>query len=132
MPGSKCLSPTSDCRDEATLSEDGRLTICGRIQDRICRGEEVVDCREIEECLSSHAAVEEAQVVAVAEEICACLKLKPESTVTEEEVKDFCKEKISEASIPKYVLFVDSFPKSALGQVQKIKMRTEAQEKLGL
>lgn len=62
MPGTKCLSPTSDCRDEATLSEDGRLTICGRIQDRICRGEEVVDCREIEECLSSHAAVEEAQV----------------------------------------------------------------------
>ncbi|KAM7308211.1 medium-chain acyl-CoA ligase ACSF2, mitochondrial isoform X2 [Ixodes scapularis] len=118
--------------DEATLSEDGRLTICGRIQDRICRGEDVVDCREIEECLSSHTAVEEAQVVAVSEEICACLKLKPESTVTEEEVKDFCKEKISEASIPKYVLFVDSFPKSALGQVQKIKMRTEAQEKLGL
>ncbi|CAN8018068.1 unnamed protein product [Ixodes persulcatus] len=116
----------------ATLSEDGRLTICGRIQDRICRGGEVIDCREIEECLSSHAAVEEAQVVGVSEEICACLKLKPESTVTEEEVKDFCKEKISEALIPKYVLFVDSFPKSALGQVQKIKMRTEAEEKLGL
>ncbi|CAN7937315.1 unnamed protein product, partial [Ixodes hexagonus] len=123
--------------DEAAMSEDGRLTIMGRIKDMIIRGGENVYPLEIEDFLYTHPDVLEVQVVGVpdkrlGEESCAWIKLKPGKTLNEEDVKHFCRGKLSHFKIPKYVLFVESFPKTVSGKIQKHKMREESKKILNL
>ncbi|KAM7308225.1 medium-chain acyl-CoA ligase ACSF2, mitochondrial [Ixodes scapularis] len=123
--------------DEATMSEDGRITIRGRIKDLIIRGGENIYPPEIESLLYTHSDVLEVQVVGVpdsrlGEEICAWIILKPGKSLSEEDVKGFCKGKISYFKIPRYVLFAESFPKTVSGKIQKHKLRDESKKILNL
>ncbi|CAN8018071.1 unnamed protein product, partial [Ixodes persulcatus] len=123
--------------DEATMSEDGRITIRGRIKDMIIRGGENIYPREIEDYLYTHPDVLEVQVVGVpdtrlGEEVCAWIKLKPGTKLGQEDVRTFCKGKISYFKIPRYILFVESFPKTESGKVLKNKMRVESEKILNL
>lgn len=123
--------------DEALMTEDGRVSIMGRIKDMIIRGGENVYPQEIEDFLYNHPAVEEVQVVGVpdkrlGEEACAWIMLKPGSNTTEEDIKNFCKGKLSHFKIPRYILFVDTFPKTLSGKVQKFAMREKSRQILNL
>ncbi|KAM9773404.1 medium-chain acyl-CoA ligase ACSF2, mitochondrial isoform X2 [Syngnathus typhle] len=123
--------------DIGSLDAFGYCRIEGRIKDLIIRGGENVYPAEIEQFLHTHPKVNEVQVVGVAdarmgEEICACIKVKDEQELSQEDVKAFCKGKISHFKIPRYVMFVSSFPLTVTGKVQKHQLRQEAEERLGL
>ncbi|HEU5020126.1 MAG TPA: AMP-binding protein [Pseudolabrys sp.] len=123
--------------DLATLDEDGYCNIVGRIKDMVIRGGENVYPREIEEFLFRHPDVEAVQVVGVpdtkyGEELCAWVKLKPDANVRGEDIQAFCKGQIAHYKIPRYIKFVDSFPMTVTGKVQKFVMRRAMIEELGL
>ncbi|XP_040066266.3 medium-chain acyl-CoA ligase ACSF2, mitochondrial-like [Ixodes scapularis] len=123
--------------DEATMSEDGRITFSGRIKEMINIGSFKVPPLEVESVLNTHPDVEEAQVIGVPDErlgnkICVWIKLQPYKTLSHEDIKTFCKGKIHDYKIPEYVLFVDSFPRTLTGKVQKHKMREESVRLLNL
>ncbi|XP_049614628.1 medium-chain acyl-CoA ligase ACSF2, mitochondrial [Syngnathus scovelli] len=123
--------------DIGSLDAFGYCRIEGRIKDLIIRGGENVYPAEIEQFLHTHPKVKEVQVVGVAdarmgEEICACIEVKDEQELSQEDVKAFCKGKISHFKIPRYVMFVSSFPLTVTGKVQKHQLRREAEERLGL
>jgi fatty-acyl-CoA synthase len=114
--------------DLATMDEDGYCNIVGRIKDMVIRGGENVYPREIEEFLFRHPAIEAVQIVGVpdpkfGEELCAWIKLKPGKTATAEEIVAFCKGEIAYFKIPRYIKFVDSFPMTVTGKVQKFLIR---------
>ncbi|MFL5831812.1 MAG: AMP-binding protein [Solirubrobacteraceae bacterium] len=123
--------------DLATMDEQGYVRIVGRIKDMIIRGGENVYPREIEEFLYTHPEIADVQVVGVpderyGEELMAWVVLRPDATLTEEELREFCRGQIAHFKIPRYVKFVDSFPMTVTGKVQKFKMREAAIEELGL
>jgi fatty-acyl-CoA synthase len=123
--------------DLATMDEDGYINIVGRIKDMIIRGGENVYPREIEEFLYSHPKVSDVQVIGVpdikyGEEIMAWVKLRPGETADEEEIRAFCRGQIAHFKIPRYVKFVDSFPMTVTGKIQKFLMRQQSVEALGL
>jgi fatty-acyl-CoA synthase len=123
--------------DLATMDENGYVRIVGRIKDMVIRGGENVYPREIEEFLYTHPAITDVQVIGVpderyGEELMAWVILRPGTSLTEDEVKAYCKGQIAHFKIPRYVKFVDSFPMTVTGKVQKFKMRDEATEELGL
>ena len=123
--------------DLATIDEDGYGNIVGRIKDMVIRGGENVYPREIEEYLYRHPKVEEVQVIGVpdakyGEEICAWVKLKPGETADADEIKDFCRGQIAHYKIPRYVRFVDDFPMTVTGKIQKFIMREQTVAELGL
>ncbi len=123
--------------DLATLDEDGYCNIVGRIKDMVIRGGENVYPREIEEFLFRHPKVEAVQVVGVpdvkyGEELCAWVKLKAGESASGEEIQVFCKGQIAHYKIPRYIKFVDAFPMTVTGKVQKFIMRAETIEELGL
>jgi fatty-acyl-CoA synthase len=123
--------------DLATLDEDGYCNIVGRIKDMVIRGGENVYPREIEEFLFSHPKIEAVQVVGVpdlkyGEELCAWVKLKPGVSAAADEIASFCKGQIAHYKIPRYVKFVDAFPMTVTGKVQKFIMREETIRELGL
>jgi fatty-acyl-CoA synthase len=123
--------------DLATIDEDGYCNIVGRIKDMVIRGGENVYPREIEEFLFRHPKVEAVQVVGLpdlkyGEELCAWVKLKPGAAATAEEIQGFCKGQIAHYKIPRYVKFVDAFPMTVTGKVQKFLMREEMIKELGL
>lgn len=123
--------------DLAIMTEDGYFKITGRIKDMIIRGGENIYPREIEEFLYTHPSIADAQVIGVpdakyGEEICAWIKVRDGHTLTEEEVKEFCREKIARYKIPKYIKFVDSFPTTVTGKVRKVEMREISIRELGL
>jgi fatty-acyl-CoA synthase len=123
--------------DLATMDEDGYVRIVGRIKDMIIRGGENVYPREIEEFLYTHPEVADVQVIGVpderyGEELMAWIVGRPGGVLTEESIKDFCRGKIAHYKIPRYVKFVDSFPMTVTGKVQKFKMREAAIEELAL
>ena len=123
--------------DLGMFDESGYGKIVGRIKDMIIRGGENISCGEIEEFLLLHPAIESACVVGVpddryGEELCACLKLKVGSHVKEREVQEFCKGKISHYKIPRYVRFVDDFPLTTSGKVQKFLLAKSSAQLLGL
>ncbi|MCC6434729.1 MAG: AMP-binding protein [Acidimicrobiales bacterium] len=123
--------------DLATMDEAGYVNIVGRIKDMVIRGGENVYPREIEEFLYSHPAVADVQVIGVpdqryGEEIMAWIRLKDGAAATEDEIKDFCRGRIAHYKIPRYVKFVDEFPMTVTGKVQKFLMRDAAKEELGL
>jgi len=123
--------------DLATMDEDGYLNIVGRIKDMIIRGGENVYPREIEEFLYGHPDVADVQVIGVpseryGEEVMAWVKRREGSTVTDELLVEYCRGKIASFKIPRYWKFVDEFPMTVTGKIQKFKMRDAAVEELGL
>ncbi|TAM62496.1 AMP-binding protein [bacterium] len=123
--------------DLATMDEEGYVNIVGRIKDMIIRGGENVYPREIEEFLYTNSKIADVQVIGVpdakyGEEICAWVKVREGCTLTEEEVKEFCRGKIAHYKIPRYVKFAESFPMTVTGKIQKFKMREISTQELGL
>ena len=123
--------------DLATIDEEGYVNIVGRIKDMVIRGGENVYPREIEEFLFRHPKVEAVQVVGVpdpkyGEELCAWIKLKSGVAATPAEIQEFCKEQIAHYKIPRYIKFVDAFPMTVTGKVQKFIMREQMTEELGV
>ena len=123
--------------DIAVLDTDGYCQIVGRLKDMLIRGGENIFPREIEEFLFQHPKIEQAEVVGVpdpryGEEICAWIRLVDGESATEEEIREFCRERIAHFKIPRYILFVDEFPLTITGKVQKYKMREQTIERLEL
>ena len=123
--------------DLATIDDDGYCNIVGRIKDMVIRGGENVYPREVEEFLFSHPKIEAAQVVGLpdkkyGEELCAWIKLRSGETMTAEEVRDFCTGRIAHFKIPRHVCFVQEFPMTVTGKVQKFLIRQFMIERLGL
>lgn len=123
--------------DLATLDQEGYINIVGRIKDMVIRGGENIYPREIEEFLYTHPNISDVQVIGVpdpkyGEEIVAWIKLKPGVQVSEEEIKTFCRGKIAHYKIPRYVKFVEAFPMTVTGKIQKFLMREQSIEELGL
>ncbi len=123
--------------DLATMDEDGYVRIVGRIKDMVIRGGENVYPREIEEFLYSHPQVADVQVIGVpdlryGEELMAFIVARPGTSPDAEAVRDFCRGQIAHYKIPRYIKFVDDFPMTVTGKVQKFKMREAAIEELGL
>ncbi len=123
--------------DLATLDREDYCRITGRVKDMIIRGGENVYPREIEEFLYTHPAVSDVQVVGVpdarmGEEVLAWIQLKEPGMATARDIKDFCRDKIARFKIPRYIEFVDSYPMTVTGKIQKYKIREIAIRKLGL
>ena len=123
--------------DIAVLDDEGYCQIVGRIKDMLIRGGENIYPREIEEFLYQHPKIEQVEVVGVpdpkyGEEICAWIKLREGETSSEEEIRDFCREKIAHFKIPRYIKFVDEFPMTVTGKVQKYVIRERMAEELGI
>jgi len=123
--------------DLATMDDAGYLNIVGRIKDLIIRGGENVYPREVEEFLYTHADVVDVQVIGVpderyGEQIMAWVKRREGSPLTEEDIREFCRGRIAHFKVPRYVKFVDEFPMTVTGKVQKYKMREQAIADLGL
>lgn len=123
--------------DMALRQPDGYYRITGRFKDLIIRGGENIAPREIEELLYRHPKVEDVQVIGVpdrkfGEEVAAWIKLRAGSESTEAEIREYCLEHLAYFKVPKYVKFVDSFPTTVTGKIQKFKMREQAIIDLGL
>jgi fatty-acyl-CoA synthase len=123
--------------DLATMDEGGYVKVVGRIKDMVIRGGENVYPREIEEFLYTHPSVADVQVIGVpderyGEELMAWIVCRPGTSLTETAVREFCQGKIAHYKIPRYVKFVDAFPMTVTGKVQKFKMRESAIAELGL
>jgi fatty-acyl-CoA synthase len=123
--------------DLATMDENGYCRITGRLKDMIIRGGENIYPREIEEFLYKHPKILDVQVVGVpdekyGEEVMAWIILKEGETATAEEIREFCRGKISRHKIPRYIEFTDSYPMTASGKIQKFKLREMAKQRLGL
>jgi fatty-acyl-CoA synthase len=114
--------------DLGTMDANGYFKITGRIKDMIIRGGENISPREIEEFLLRMEGVRDIQVAGIAspkfgEEVGAFVIRKDGAAITEEDVRDFCRGKIAKFKVPKYVFFVDTYPMTASGKIQKYKLR---------
>ncbi len=123
--------------DLALRRPDGNFRITGRIKDVVIRGGENIYPREIEECLFTHPSIEQPAVFGVpdsrfGEEVCAWLKLNRGCFLEEDDVRDFCREKLAHYKVPRYIRFVDGFPQTVSGKIQKFRMREEMISELGL
>lgn len=123
--------------DLAIMDDEGYIKIVGRNKDMIIRGGENVYPREIEEFLFTHPAVADVQVIGVpdktyGEEIVAWVKLHPSHQATADDLRAFCKGRIAHFKTPKHIKFVDEFPMTISGKVQKFKMREVSVAELGL
>ncbi len=123
--------------DLAIMDENGYCKITGRIKNMIIRGGENIYPREIEEFLYTHPKVSDIQVYGVpdrkyGEQVMAAIIVKKGMELSEEEVRDYCHGKIANYKIPKYVKFVDSYPMTASGKIQKFKLRDMAIKELSL
>src|SRR5438270_886308 len=123
--------------DLATMDAEGYINIVGRIKDMIIRGGENVYPREIEEFLYTHPKISDVQVIGLpdpkyGEEIMAWVRVKPGEQVTAEELQAFCKGQIAHYKVPRYFKFVDAFPMTVTGKIQKFQMRQQSTEELGL
>jgi fatty-acyl-CoA synthase len=123
--------------DLATMDEDGYFNIVGRIKDMVIRGGENLYPREIEEFLYRHPKIAGVQVFGVpdpkyGEELCAWIKLAAGESAVEDEFRAFCRGQIAHHKIPRYIRFVDEFPMTVTGKIQKFIMRERMIEELGL
>ena len=123
--------------DLATIDAEGYCNIVGRIKDLVIRGGENIYPREVEEFLFRHPKIAEVQVIGVpdprmVEELCAWVRLRPGETATEEDIRDFCRGQIAHYKVPKYIRFVEDFPMTVTGKVQKFLMREAMVAELGL
>ncbi len=123
--------------DLATMDENGYVKITGRAKDMIIRGSENVYPREIEEFLYTHPEISDVQVYGVpdvkyGEQIAAAIIRRRDSSLTEDDVREFCRENIARYKVPHYVDFVEEYPMTASGKIQKYKLREAAVERYGL
>jgi fatty-acyl-CoA synthase len=123
--------------DLAVMDDEGYVNIVGRIKDMIIRGGENVYPREIEEFLYTCPKISDVQIIGIpdpkyGEEIMAWVKLREGEAATPEELRDFCRDKIAHYKIPRYFKFVDSFPMTVTGKIQKYLMREQSIKELGL
>jgi fatty-acyl-CoA synthase len=123
--------------DLAAMDDEGYIKIVGRIKDLIIRGGDNIYPREVEEFLYTHPAIEDAQVIGVpsetyGEEVMAWIKPRPGTALKGEELAAFCRGKIATYKIPAFWRFVDSFPMTVTGKIQKYRMREISIEELGL
>jgi len=123
--------------DLAVMRDDGYLHIVGRLKEMIIRGGENIYPREVEEFLHGHPKIADVYVVGLpdarlGESVLAWIKLKAGESMTEDEVRDHCRGQIAHFKIPQYIRFVDAFPMTVTGKVQKFRMREQEIEKLGL
>ena len=123
--------------DLATMRADGYFRITGRAKEMIIRGGENIYPREIEEFLYTHPKIADVYVVGLpdarlGEAVLAAIRLKAGETSTEDEIRDFCKGRIAHFKIPQYISFVDSFPMTVTGKIQKYRIREREIEARGL
>jgi fatty-acyl-CoA synthase len=123
--------------DLATMDEQGYVNIVGRIKDMVIRGGENIYPREIEEFLYRHPKIQDVQVVGLpdrkyGEELCAWVIAKPGVTLAEDEVREFCKGQIAHYKVPRYIRFVDAFPMTVTGKIQKFRIREQMVADLNL
>ena len=123
--------------DLAVIDDEGFCNIVGRIKDMVIRGGENIYPREIEEFLYAHPKVLDVQVVGIpdqrfGEELCAWIILREGERLSEDEVREYCKGQIAHYKIPRYIRFVDSFPMTVTGKIQKFLIRQRMKEELGL
>jgi fatty-acyl-CoA synthase len=123
--------------DLATMDEQGYVNIVGRIKDMVLRGGENVFPREVEEFLYTVPGISDVQVIGVpdrkyGEELMAWVKLRPGVTLTGDEIRAWCRGRIATYKIPRYWKFVDAFPMTVTGKVQKFRMREMAIHELAL
>ena len=119
--------------DLAVMDENGYCKITGRLKDMIIRGGENIYPREIEEFLYTHPKVIDIQVIGIpdkkyGEEVMAWIILKEGETADAEEIRNFCKGKISKHKIPRYIEFTDAYPMTASGKIQKFRLKEKALE----
>jgi len=123
--------------DLAVRMPNGYYRITGRIKDMICRGGENIYPREIEEFLYTHSAIQDVAVLGVPdpkyiEEVAAWVKLKEGATATEDEIREFCRDKLAHYKVPRYLRLVSDFPQTVTGKIQKFKIREIMIQELGL
>lgn len=123
--------------DLAVIDEQGFAAIVGRSKDMVIRGGENIYPREVEEFLYRHPKVLDVQCVGVpdkkyGEELCACIILRPGMAADAEEIREFCKGQIAHYKIPRYIVFVPSFPMTVTGKIQKYLLREQVTTDLGL
>ena len=123
--------------DLAIMRDDGLVNIVGRVKDMVIRGGENIYPREVEEFLYRHPKIQDVQAIGVpdaryGEELCVWIRLRDGEAATEEEIRAFCQGEIAHYKIPRYIEFVDGFPMTVTGKVQKYLMRRQMLEKLGL
>jgi fatty-acyl-CoA synthase len=123
--------------DLATLDEEGYVNIVGRIKDMVIRGGENLYPREIEEFLYRHPKVQDVQVFGIpdpryGEELCAWVRLRDGEHASPEEIREFCAGQIAHYKIPRHIKFVDEFPMTVTGKIQKFAMREQMIAELGL
>ena len=123
--------------DLATIDAEGYCNIVGRSKDMVIRGGENIYPREVEEFLYRHPKVQDVQCVGVpddryGEELCACVVLRQGMSATEEEIREFCRGQIAHYKIPRYVRFVEGFPMTVTGKIQKYLLRQQMADEMGL
>jgi fatty-acyl-CoA synthase len=123
--------------DLATMDADGYCNIVGRIKDMVIRGGENVYPREIEEFLYRHPKIQDVQVFGIpdtryGEELCAWIRLRAGETLTAEDVREFCRDQIAHYKVPRHIRFVDEFPMTVTGKIQKFIMRERMTTELGV
>jgi fatty-acyl-CoA synthase len=123
--------------DLGVIDDEGYCNIVGRIKDMVIRGGENLYPREIEEFLYRHPKIQDVQIFGVAddrygEELCAWIRVRPGETLNAEEIRLFCQGQIAHNKIPRYVEFVDEFPMTVTGKIQKFVMREKVEDRLGL
>ena len=123
--------------DLAVMDAEGYVNIVGRMKDMVIRGGENIYPREIEEFLYRHPAVQDVQVVGVpdqkyGEELCAWIILRPGQSADEQAIRDFCQGQIAYYKVPRYIRFVEAFPMTITGKIQKFKIREAMKDELHL
>ncbi len=121
--------------DLATLDGEGYCNIVGRVKDLIIRGGENISPREVEEFPYGHPKVQDVQVFGIpdhhyGEVVCAWIRLKPGEQCATEQVRDFCRERIAHFKVPQHIRFVNEFPMTVTGKIQKFVMRKAMIEEL--
>ena len=121
--------------DLASMNDEGYVCIVGRNKDMIIRGGENIYPRELEEFFFTHPAVADVQVIGIpcsryGEEIVAWIKFHPGHSATEQELQTWCKERIAHFKTPRYFKFVEEFPMTVTGKIQKFRMREISIEEL--
>jgi fatty-acyl-CoA synthase len=114
--------------DIAIMDDEGYAMISGRVKDMVIRGGENIYPREIEEFLFTHPAIRDVSVVGVpderyGEQLCAWVIRKEDATAGEDEIKAYCQGKIAHFKVPHYVRFIEAFPMTVTGKIQKYKLR---------
>ncbi len=123
--------------DLATIDNEGYCRIVGRLKDIVIRGGENIYPREVEEFLYGHSKIQDVQCVGVpdpkyGEQVCACIVLRPGTQADAEEIRAFCRGRIAHYKVPQYVAFMDGFPMTVTGKIQKFVLRRQMAEAFGL